>query len=344
LAERSLFFTKGIANARRSVDGICAVLAGMPAWSDESFISSVALNSDFGGIGNLLKPKGYHSAFFHGGNNGTMFFDIFAARAGFDDYYGASEFADHSQHDGVWGIYDEPFLQFAVHKMSSFKVPFVSSIFTLSSHNPYNIPNQYKHRFPTGTLAIHESVGYTDYALRRFFETAQKQSWYANTLFVITGDHAFFETTRPEFLNEVGKSRVPILFFHPSVRFPNVNTDKFVQQIDIVPSILDYLGLSDTPHLLLGKSVFAEGPRVAMHAESEADYWLFRDDYFLHYLRSGRPHLYRWSDPGEHNEVQQNQALTAELQTQVEANLQYYSHLLRTTNLRASPSRSLANE
>ena len=79
--------------------------------------------------------------------------------------------------------------------MTEFKQPFFSTIFTISSHNPYIIPEKYKGKFSKGTTKIHESIAYADNALKRFFETASKEDWYKITLFVITSDHTSSEPT-----------------------------------------------------------------------------------------------------------------------------------------------------
>lgn len=338
LAKKSLFFTRGIANARRSIDGVCAVLAGIPAWADESFISSPSMNSDFGGLANLIKDKGYHSAFFHGGNNGTMYFDSFAARAGFDDYYGAREFPDQRQHDGTWGIFDEPFMKYAVEMMNGFKTPFLVGMFSLSSHNPYVIPKEYKGRFPKGTLHIHESIGYTDFAIGQFFAAAEKQKWYDNTLFIVTADHAFYEVRHPEYSNEIGISRIPILFFHPKGLLPKVDTDQIVQQIDILPSVLDYLGLLEQKHILLGQSVFSVGgERSALFASGGSDYWFLRGDHYMHYRRGGPYHLFAWQDPSQQHVLLDQPERVSDFKRRTEAYLQSYSQALLKGQLLASP-------
>ena len=79
------------------------------------------------------------------------------------------------------GIFDEEFFQFYSKKLSTFKQPFFSSIFSISSHNPYLIPKKYKGKFPKGTTKIQESIAYSDYALKQFFNTAKKQDWYKKT-------------------------------------------------------------------------------------------------------------------------------------------------------------------
>src|SRR5690606_12595848 len=99
-------------------------------------------------------------------HDGTMFFDVLASRLGFRNYFGANAFPDDHQDDGRWGIFDEPFLLWSVEKLNAMARPFFTTIFTLSSHNPYKIPEEYKDTFPEGTLPIHKSIRYSDFALQ----------------------------------------------------------------------------------------------------------------------------------------------------------------------------------
>jgi membrane-anchored protein YejM (alkaline phosphatase superfamily) len=131
------------------------------------------------------------------------------------------------------------------------------SVFTLSSHSPYYIPPKYKDKFPKGTLEIHESIGYADYALGKFFETARTKPWFNNTIFIVTADHTSrTEVKRYETL--MGYYRVPILFYIPGLkdRMPATDPERIAEQIDFMPSILDLLGLAKKNQLLVGQSVF----------------------------------------------------------------------------------------
>src|SRR5690606_22495772 len=116
--------------------------------------------------------------------------------------------------DGMWGIWDEPFMQFMAHKMNTFKEPFFSSFFSLSSHHPYKVPKQYEGVFTKGPLEVQEPIGYTDMALRKFFETASTMPWYKNTLFVLVADHATL-SYYPEYKTTAGAFSIPILFYYP---------------------------------------------------------------------------------------------------------------------------------
>jgi phosphoglycerol transferase MdoB-like AlkP superfamily enzyme len=324
LSDRSLVFKNAYANGRRSIEGVAAVMAGIPALMSEPFISSQFTSNYFLGLGTLLSPARFSTSFFHGGHNGTMFFDSFMKSAGIEKYYGATEYNNPQDDDGVWGIWDEPFLQWMLGKVDEEPQPFLTSVFTLSSHQPFKVPAQYSEKFPEGSVDILKTIAYTDYSLQKFFEAAAKKSWYKNTLFIITADHTS-KHYRPEFDSEVGNYRVPLIFFHPDYKFPKVDTEMIVQQIDILPSVLDFLGLPENDKNFLGSSVFIPGDKVAVNY-IDGRYLLVAKDYQI-----------RWS-PGQNdpqmfaiNDIAGVKALTEpedrkeELEKRLKASIQYFN-------------------
>jgi len=251
LMHEGLTFSNAYANAKKSIDGIPAVLASMPSLMTGSYVSSPYSGNKLNSVAGILKSKGYSSAFFHGGNNGTMNFDNFTLLTGFDKYYGRKEYpADN--YDGHWGVFDENFYYFFIEKCSAMKTPFVNTFFSLSSHHPYNLPESYKGRFKKGTLPIHESIGYADHSLKCFFNKAKETTWYKNTLFVITSDHtgpseiAYYNT-------KIGMFRIPIVFYQPGTSLQGWDIN-VTQQTDIMPGILDYLHY-DEPFSAFGNSL-----------------------------------------------------------------------------------------
>lgn len=252
LMKQGLSFTYSFANAKRSVEGLPAVVASIPALMAEPFITSVYDGNTINSLASTLKQQGYGTAFFHGGNDGTMGFDNFASAAGYDMYYGRKAYGT-SDFDGNWGVFDEPFYKFFIEKMNGMKPPFHTTFFSLSSHHPYTIPAQYKNKFIKGTLPIHEAVGYADYALSRFFNQASKQAWFANTVFVITADHTSIAANN-YYKNSIGSLAVPILFYRPDNSLKKVS-NTITQQADIMPSVLHYLHYSK-PFISFGNSVF----------------------------------------------------------------------------------------
>ena len=97
------------------------------------------------------------------------------------------------------------------------------------------MPAQYKDSFEKGPLPIHEPLGYSDHAMRRFFETAKKEPWFEHTLFVILADHTN-ELILPEYTNARGLYEIPIAFYHPQLK-PEKRAE-VISQTDIMPSVL----------------------------------------------------------------------------------------------------------
>lgn len=252
LIGQSLTFQYSYANSKKSIEGIPAVLASIPALMNEPYITSIYGGNKINSIASLLKTKGYQTAFFHGGNNGTMGFDNFTAAAGYDNYYGRNEYGS-KDYDGNWGIFDEPFYKFYIQKMNEMKQPFHTALFTISSHHPYTIPDHLKNKFPKGTLPGHESVGYADYALQSFFNLASKQAWYDSTLFVITADHTSMSEGE-YYKNKLGIYAVPIIYYMPHDGLKKWSM-QVTQQAAILPSVMDYLNY-DQQFVAFGKSVF----------------------------------------------------------------------------------------
>lgn len=274
LMDHSLVFSNGFSNGTKSIEGIPAVLASLPTLMDNPFINSQYATNRQTSFASLLKEEGYSTAFFHGGINGTMNFTDWAPAAGYDRYFGRDEYGDDKDFDGFWGIFDEPFLQYACKTMSTFKQPFHGAVFTLSSHHPYLIPEKYKGRFPKTKLENSESVGYADYALRRFFETAKKEAWYNNTLFILTADHASI-SEHPFFSNPVGCLTIPILFFKPDGSLKGTHEGAF-SQVDILPSAMSLLGYNK-PFFAFGKNCFEENARGNAYFYINGTYFLCED-------------------------------------------------------------------
>ncbi len=279
LIKQSLVFN-GFSNGKKSIEGIPAVLSSVPTLMNEPYINSAFASNNISSLALLLKEKGYHTSFFHGGSNGTMGFDSFTKIAGFDKYFGRNEYNNEKDYDGKWGIKDEEFLQYYANKLNSFPQPFVSSIFTLSSHHPYKVPDKYAGKFKKGNLEIQEAVGYTDYSLQRFFETASKMSWFDSTLFVITADHTS-EAFMEYYQNSVGMYSIPIIYYMHGSNLKGMRTE-ITQQIDIMPSILDYLNY-DKNYFSFGSSVFNANTDHFNISYINGQYQLIKGNYSLQF-------------------------------------------------------------
>lgn len=277
LAEKGRFFPMGVANGRRSIEAIPSILAGVPSLMSEAFMRSPFQSNKVYGLGELVKPYGYHTAFFHGAKNGSMYFDDTTFRLGFDEYFGLDQYPEAEGFDGQWGIFDEPFLQYSAQQMNAFKTPFLSSIFTISSHPPYTLPEQYEETFTEGEIPMHKVVQYTDWALQKFFETAATMDWFDNTLFIITADHTS-DNYDKRFATPLGRHQIPIILYHPKGDVPPQQMLEIAQQVDIPATVIDYLNLPESDKLMpFGRSLLRSSEDSDAIVKEDGAYWLLHN-------------------------------------------------------------------
>ncbi|WP_316797024.1 LTA synthase family protein [Pedobacter agri] len=277
LVNNSYTFTHTYANGRKSIDALPSVISGIPSVCGPFVLGNYSGNKTTS-IAKLLSTKGYETAFFHGAPNGSMGFNSYTHLAGIEHYYGKTEYNNDDDFDGIWGIWDEPFMQFMAQKINTFKQPFFSAFFSLSSHHPFKVPEKYKGKFPQGPLEVQEPMGYTDMALKKFFATASKMPWYKNTLFVLCADHATVSYL-PEYQTTAGYFSIPILFYYPGSELKG-KTEKNVQQIDIMPTVLNYLHY-DKPYVAFGRDAFKDNPNDFVLNHNDGTYNLYKGDYLL---------------------------------------------------------------
>lgn len=329
ICKLSTVYTHAFANGKRSIEGIPSIIASMPSIMPSDYINTRFQTNKLKGIGNYLSSQGYSSSFYHGARNGTMGFDNFIAVTGSGKYMGLDEYPHKDKDfDDNWGIYDEPYLQYTVDEFSSMQQPFFSVVFTLSSHHPYSIPAVYKGKFPKGTLPIHESVGYADYALNEFFKSASKTKWYKNTVFIITADHSA-ENENPVYQSLQGKYQIPLVVFDPSSQF-HTELPTTVQQTDILPMILNqcykgnYFAFSNYK-----KAIGEDGFAIQQTA---GIYQLIKWPYVLHFDGDRSVAFYNADiDPLlSKNLISQNdlEVKKAEMERFIKAYIQVYNHAL----------------
>ena len=227
LIAHSVTFAHSFCNGRKSIDGMPSILSSIPMFVEPFFLTPASMNH-VSGIARLLADEGYETAFFHGAQRGSMGFQAFANATGFKDYYGRedfdadSRFGNDDDFDGTWAIWDEPFLQYYAAKMSEMKEPFMTAVFTASSHHPYVVPEKYKDVYP--------EEGHTNLS-----------------------DHAYYQT-------DLGGFCSPIIIYEPGndSRMPEIQ-DKIAQQIDILPTVMGMLHYPK-PYFAFGIDLFNTEP------------------------------------------------------------------------------------
>ena len=266
LSKHSLIFPNAYSSGTTSMESIPAIFASIPSLLEVPYINSTFQNNTIYGLHHYLGQNKYNCSFYYGAQNGSMGFDNFLRISGGIDYFGIDEYpSPKSDFDGSWGIWDQAYLQYFNSELSKKQEPFFSSVFTLTSHDPYHIPDNYKNTFKGGELPIYKAVQYTDHSLKLFFEQASKQKWFNNTVFIITADHPS-HSVNEYYYTPTGKYEIPLLIYAPKLIAPGSNDKITASHTDIMPSIMSLAGIKE-PFFAFGTSLFDSTQRYPINKD-----------------------------------------------------------------------------
>jgi phosphoglycerol transferase MdoB-like AlkP superfamily enzyme len=333
LINKSTTFSHSFCNGRKSIDGMPSILSSIPMFV-EPFILTPSSMNDYTGLAGILSKEGYETAFFHGAQNGSMGFQAFAQKTGFQRYYGRTEYEEScgtDDFDGTWAIWDEPFLQFFANEMSKMKQPFMTSVFTASSHHPFAVPEKYKKQFKEEELEIHKCIRYTDMSIGKFFDTASHQPWFKNTIFVLTSDHTNM-SNHAEYQTDLGGFCSPIIIYAPS--HPEGRTlDKIAQQIDILPTLLGMLNYPK-PYFGFGIDVL-NTPKEDTWAVNYLNgyYQYVRHGYVLQFDGTSTTAIYSLDDKLMKNNIRGKVEVQQQMERELKAIIQQYMERMKQDSL-----------
>jgi phosphoglycerol transferase MdoB-like AlkP superfamily enzyme len=254
LATEGLFLSNLRATGNRTVRGLEATSLAIPPLPGHSMMWRKN-NDNLETLGAVLADHGYINRFMYGG---------YARFDNMDVYFGNNHYQtiDRSQfperHRGfgnIWGLADEYLYDYALEQMdrdAASGKPFLMHLMTTSNHTPFT--------FPDGRIDLHRSrqgaVKYSDYALGRFLEMARNKPWFKDTLFVVVADHCASSKGRTSLPPE--NYHIPAILYSPAHLKPHTDA-RLASQIDLVPSILDLLGLPERTQFM-GRSVLRAYP------------------------------------------------------------------------------------
>ncbi len=283
MLEKSWTFEYGISNGKKSIEAVPSIVSSLPTWMDNPYISSPYSSNTVRSLANIFNDNGYYTGFYHGATNGSMRFNSFAKQVGFQEYVGRFEYNNDKHFDKTWGILDEYFNPWTVKELSKNKKPFFATLFTLSSHHPYFVPEKWRKVIKNGPNPICKSISYGDLSLRKLFAQAKKEKWFENTIFVFVADHAS-STRDPLYSLRSQCYQIPIAFYTPGKQIPPKFEKAIFQQADIMPTILDLANI-ETDFYSFGNSYFSDNPREAL-SYLEGTYYYFYDKYMLEYSQN----------------------------------------------------------
>ena len=279
LVRQSLCFGQMYANGTRSIQAMPAVLGSIPSFKQPFVLMPQSLGKSRQ-LPQILRDKGYRTAFFCGSERGSMGFGAYARSAGVDRLLSREDYeAAHGTEDfdGYWGIWDEPFLQFTGEELSKMQEPFFATLFTLSSHHPFVVPEQYADKLPAGTTKIHKPVAYEDLAFRNFYRRFKDEEWFRRTIFVFVADHVSSEKMAEETRSYPGNYHIVGFIHTPDGALAPQFLAQTVQQIDIMPTLLGLLGNRE-PYFAFGRDILNEPDREPWAVMYDSEFRVVTDE------------------------------------------------------------------
>ncbi|MFW6085342.1 MAG: LTA synthase family protein [Gemmatimonadota bacterium] len=291
LARDGLLLTRFYAAGQRSIEGIGALIAGVPTLPGMPYMGRGMEQSRLGFLGELARRNGYRTLFVRSAKRGSYRLDAIARLAGFEDYAGAEDVLGRPSHtsveSGYWGAWDFDSLRLLHDRIidgagsGRGAQPFLAFFFGSSTHVPYPLPGERWEVLPPDTpeARFRNTVHYVDWALGRFVETAREAGYYDDTLFLVVADQtSSFAPADPL----PDRHWIPALLIGPGIPADTVDS-RVASHLDVLPTIVDYLGWTD-PYAALGESVLGERRPGALLKQGELMLRLGTDGWVAHDL------------------------------------------------------------
>ena len=252
LEKKGLLFNNFYSNGWTSDQGISSIFSSFPVFPYVAVINQSDKSRRLPCLNKSLSD--YHSSFFFGGQltygniKGYLMLQQFDVVKDENNY-------NHLP-SGRLGVHDEYMFNEFRKEINSLPQPFFSTLFTISSHSPFDFPGEHKLSFNSREDKYVNSVAYTDKCLGSFFNSIKDDSWYDSTLFIIVSDHSHASPLKRR-LAQKERYKIPMLWLG------NVLKDEYVgkeygqlgSHIDIAPTILNQLGL-DNKRYTFGRDLF----------------------------------------------------------------------------------------
>lgn len=283
LSEGGILFTNFYASGERSDQGIATILSGFPAQPTTSIVSQTSKYEKLPCINKDLKIEGYSSLFVFGGQLNYGNIKSYLVYNQFDKLVEESDFeADDNLH-GKLGWHDEVVLPRFFSEINQLNEPFFANVFTLSTHEPFDIPKKnfidWKGEFPDYINAAY----YADSCLKNFFEQAKTQEWYQNTLFVLVADHGHHSHKKHDFFSPEYR-KIPLLLVGDAIvdALKGLKIEAPKSQSDISASILSFMGINNSQYIYSKNLLDTTCNSFAYYSHINGFGWVERDGYMVY--------------------------------------------------------------
>lgn len=261
LSHTGVLFDAIYASGNRSAKGLAAILSGWPAQVNAQILNSPARAARLPGLAEDFASAGYHTAFYYGGELEFADFKSYLVAHGFDRIVGESDF-DRKDWSSKWGAHDHVVLARLLADSRTFPRPFFATLFTLSSHEPYDVPMTPVIEGTSEQSRFLNALVYTDRSLGDFIGRASHESWWDSTLVIIIADHGHPLPKLSPLAGEDASQlyHIPMLWLGGALAVRDTVVTVVGSQVDVAPTLLAQLGLAHTQYKW-GKNLLAADVR-----------------------------------------------------------------------------------
>lgn len=258
LEKDGLLFTNIYASANRSQHAMSSLFGGLPGMP----VTTITNHPDkYYAVPSLVKKMdsiGYHTSFYFGGelNYGNIL--SYLRYNEFDEIVEGKDI-NEGFFKGKLGYHDTDVMPWYVEQLSRYEQPFFSTLFTQSSHSPYDYPKIFEEiEWPAIEKQYVNSGYYTDIAIGMFMEKAKQQEWYDSTLFVFVADHSH-ATYKNHRMESFDHHKIPMLIYGEPLQdsLRGMTFDKICGNTDLPATILAQLGMKHD-EFIWSKDVFGK--------------------------------------------------------------------------------------
>jgi phosphoglycerol transferase MdoB-like AlkP superfamily enzyme len=256
LKKEGIYFSHMYASGDRTDKGLAAVLSGYPALNNFSIIHQPAKSAKLGSLGHYFKQMGYRNLFYYGGEPEFANIKSYILQSQYDQIVEKSDFPS-SKLNSKWGAHDGAVAEKISNDLSGMQQPFFATWLTLTSHEPFETPDQPVfpgHDIPTRFL---NSIHYTDEVLYRFVRNCQQQPWWKNTVMVIVADHGH---PLPEPSTRLDNFKIPMLWLGGALKQVGQEVDEVGSQLDIATTLARQIN-DPGRYFPFSKNLFSSGYR-----------------------------------------------------------------------------------
>ncbi len=276
LEKEGLLFTDFYANGWTSDQAMSSIYSSFPVFPYVAIINQADKSRKLPCLNKSLAAKGYHSSYFFGGQLTYGNIKGYLLSNGFDLVKDENDY-EYLQ-SGALGVHDEFIFKQFKQELKTLPQPFMSSLFTISSHSPFDFPGEHKLSFNHKDDKYVNSVAYTDKCLGDFMESVKNEDWYANTLFIIMADHSHSSPIKRR-VAQKERFKIPMLWMGEVLKeeYKGKKHHKMGSQIDISATVLSQLMLDKSAYTF-GKSLFNPTAKVAAPYAFHKGYGLIRPE------------------------------------------------------------------